>query len=163
MIRRLLPYPALAVALFTMWLLLAQSVSPGQLLLAALVAVFATRAMTALDPRPSSVGNWGRVLKLAGLVAVDILRSNLAVAWIVLSGRTNRTSSFIQLELELRDEIGLTILALIITATPGTAWIQFDRATGALLIHVFDLIDEEEWIRQLQTRYESLLMEIFEA
>src|SRR5690606_18128506 len=100
---------------------------------------------------------------LAWIVLVDILRSNLAVAWIVLSNPETRTSSFIQFDLELRDEVGLTILALIVTATPGTAWVQFDRASGTLIIHVFDLVDEEEWITLLKTRYERLLMEIFET
>ena len=102
-------------------------------------------------------------MKLARLVLIDILRSNLAVAWIVVSKRQARTSSFIQLDLELRSEAGLTLLALIITATPGTAWVQFDRASGSLLIHVFDLVDEEQWVDLLKTRYEALLMKIFEA
>ena len=59
--------------------------------------------------------------------------------------------------------MGLTVLALIVTATPGTAWVQFQRASGSLLIHVFDLVDEDEWIRLLKTRYEALLVEIFES
>ena len=162
MIARLLPYPALAAALFAMWLLLAQSISPGQLLLGAAVAVFGTRITASLNPRPARVYSWRKVVHLAYLVSLDILRSNVAVAWIVLTRKAKRRSGFIRLDLELRDEVGLAVLALIITATPGTAWVQFDRTTGALLIHVFDLVDEEEWIMLLRTRYEALLMEIFE-
>jgi multicomponent K+:H+ antiporter subunit E len=162
-IRRLIPYPGLAAALFVMWLLLAQSVSPGQLLLAASIAIIATRAMLFLQPRPARVRDWRKAFKLAGIVAIDIIRSNLAVASIIVSNRADRTSSFIQLQLELRNEVALTILALIITATPGTAWVQFDRTTGFLLIHVFDLVDEDEWISLLKARYEKLLMAIFES
>ena len=102
-------------------------------------------------------------VRLTGFVAVDILRSNLAVAQIILSRRTDRTSAFLPLRLELRNEHALAVLALIITATPGTAWVQFDRATGLLVIHVFDLVDEDEWVRLLKTRYEALLMAIFES
>ena len=163
MIRRWIPYPALAVALFVMWLLLAQSVSPAQILLGAAVACAATWAMAALQPRSSSVRNWKAIAKLAAFVAADILRSNLAVARIVLTRRADRTSSFIQLPLELRNEHALAVLALIVTATPGTAWVQFDRIRGILLIHVFDLVDEDEWIHLLKTRYEALLMVIFES
>lgn len=161
--RRLIPYPGLAAALFVMWLLLAQSVSPGQLLLAAFVATLASWTMVAIRPRPARVRNWGKALQLAWVVFLDILRSNLAVAWIVLSNRTDRTSSFIRLELQLRDEVALALLALILTATPGTAWVQFDRKSGSLLIHVFDLVDEDQWIRLLKTRYERLLMAVFES
>jgi multicomponent K+:H+ antiporter subunit E len=162
MIARLVPYPALAAALFAMWLLLAQSISPGQLLLGAAVALFGTRITASLNPRRARVYNWGKVIRLAYLVSIDILRSNAAVAWIILSRNAKRRSGFIRLDLRLQDEVGLAVLALIITATPGTAWVQFDRTTGALLIHVFDLIDEEEWIMLLRTRYEALLIEIFE-
>ena len=163
MIRRWIPYPGLATALFVMWLLLTQSYSPGQLLLGIFVAMVATWAMAALRPKPSIVRNWGKLMQLGGIVAYDILRSNLAVARIILSHGDDRTSCFIRLRLKLRNEHALAVLALIVTATPGTAWVQFDRASGILLIHVFDLVDEEEWIRLLKTRYESLLLKIFQS
>ena len=163
MIRRLLPYPALAAGLFIMWLLLTQSFSAAQLVLAMLVAGAGTGAMATLRPKISVIRNWRAAVRLTGFVAVDILRSNLAVAQIILSRRTDRTSAFLPLRLELRNEHALAVLALIITATPGTAWVQFDRATGLLVIHVFDLVDEDEWVRLLKTRYEALLMAIFES
>ncbi len=163
MIRRWLPYPALALALLVMWLLLMQSVSPGQILLGTLVATLGTWAMAALRTKSAIVRNWRTVLRLALLVAWDIMRSNLAVAKIILSRRAERTSAFLPLHLELRNEHALAVLALIITATPGTAWVQFDRATGMLMIHVFDLVDEEEWVRLLKTGYERQLMAIFES
>ena len=163
MIARLIPNPALAVVLFIVWLLLAQSTSPGQILLAALVATTAAWITASLRPRRARAVNWSKAVSLARIVLIDIARSNLAVARIVASNRQTRKSSFIQLDLELRDEVGLTVLALIVTATPGTAWVQFQRASGSLLIHVFDLVDEDEWIRLLKTRYEALLLEIFES
>lgn len=162
MIARLIPYPALSTALFIVWVMLAQSTSPGQLLLAVIAAVLAGKIMTSMRWRPTRISSWRTVMKLARLVFIDILRSNLAVASIVVSKRRTRTSSFILIGLEMRNEVGLTLLALIITATPGTAWVQFDRASGSLLIHVFDLVDEEQWVDLLKSRYEALLMEIFE-
>lgn len=162
MIRRLIPHPSLAAALLVMWLLLAQSISPGQLLLGAIIALAASWPMRFMQPRPIKVYDWGKAFQLLGIVIYDILRSNLAVANIILSNRTDRTSSFIKLQLSLQNEVALAMLALIITATPGTAWVQYDRATGMLLIHVFDLVDEEEWISLLKSRYEALLLAVFE-
>jgi multicomponent K+:H+ antiporter subunit E len=54
------------------------------------------------------------------------------------------------------------VLSLIITSTPGTAWFDYNGAHGMLLIHVFDLVDEEGWRHLIKSRYEYLLMEIFE-
>lgn len=160
---RVVPYPALAFGLFVMWLLLTQSFSPAQVLLGALVASLGTWAMAALRTNPPVVRNWRMALRLAGIVALDILRSNIAVASIIVSRRATRTAAFVRVDLKLRDEHALAVLALIITATPGTAWVQFDRASGMLMIHVLDLVDEEEWIRLLKNRYEALLMAIFES
>ena len=65
------------------------------------------------------------------------------------------------LPLELTNLHGLTILACIITATPGTLWVQQDRASNILLVHVLELVDEEAWIRLIKQRYEKALLEIF--
>ena len=62
----------------------------------------------------------------------------------------------------MRNPYGLAALACIITATPGTIWVEYESAHNSLLIHVLDLIDEEEWIRIIKQRYESHLMEILE-
>jgi len=64
--------------------------------------------------------------------------------------------------LELRDPTGLAVLSVIVTSTPGTAWFDYNAARGVLLIHVFDLVDEEGWRELIKSRYEHLLMEIFE-
>ncbi|MBI4048021.1 MAG: Na+/H+ antiporter subunit E, partial [Devosia nanyangense] len=69
---------------------------------------------------------------------------------------------FIEIPLELRDRVGLTILACIITATPGSAWLNYDSFRGVVLIHVLDLQDEAVWIATVKQRYEALLLEIFQ-
>lgn len=161
--RRWIPYPWLALVLWGLWLLLTQSLTPGQLLLGAAVAVLATRAMAALEPERFSARSLRAAAELAVLVPVDIVRSNFAVARIVLFPRRRRTPGFIRVPLELRSRPGLALFALIITATPGTLWVDLDRARGVLLVHVLDLDDEDAWIRLLKERYESRLREIFEA
>lgn len=155
-------YPLLTAGIFVMWLLLTQSFSPGQVLLGAAVALLASAAMARLRRSPSKIRSWRKLIKLAAIVTVDVIRSNIAVVKIALSPAGERHSQFVRLQLELRDTHALTILALIVTATPGTAWVQHNRLNGMLLIHIFDLVDEQAWIRLLKTRYERLLLEIFE-
>lgn len=159
--RRWLPYPVLTNALFVMWLLLTQSFSPGQVLLGAIVAISATWAMAALRPERPVIHSVRPAFRLAAIVTVDIVRSNFAVAAIILLPRKERVARFVHLPLELRNRHGLAVLALIITATPGTIWVEFDQARGNLIVHVLDLIDEQEWIALIKGRYEALLLEIF--
>ena len=158
--RRWVPHPRLAAALLAMWLLLNQSLSPGHLALGAVVALLASRGLAALRPEPVPIVSARPLLRLAGIVVADIVRSNFAVAAIVLFGRKS-VSGFVRLPLDIRNIHGLTVLACIITATPGTLWVQLDRANGILLVHILDLVDEEAWIRLIKSRYETLLLEIF--
>ena len=159
---RLVPYPLLAAALYTMWLLL-NGFTPGHAVLGLVVALGATLAMAALQPAKPRVRSWAAVVRLVAIVLVDITRSNLAVARIVLRGHDRRTTAgFVQIPLTLRDRTGLAVLACVVTATPGTAWIAHDTRSGVLLLHVLDLVDEQDWIRLITGRYERLLKEIFE-
>lgn len=158
---RWLPYPLLALGLLTMWILMT-GLSVGQVLLGGAVALFATKAMAALQPSKPRLRRWDLIPRLFGIVAYDIARSNLAVARLILRPRSERVSGFIAIPLDLRDRTGLALLACIITSTPGTAWVEYDSARSVLLLHVFDLVDEDAWIKLIKHRYEYLLMEIFE-
>ena len=158
---RWIPHPRQAVGLFVMWLLLTQSFSPGQVLLGGIVAILGSHAVSALRPERPTIKRLRPILKLAAIVLADIVRSNFAVAAIALFPRQQRVSGFVRLPLELSERHGLALLALIITATPGTIWVDFDRRRSSLLVHVLDLVDEEEWIRLIKQRYEALILEIF--
>ena len=66
------------------------------------------------------------------------------------------------LELTIRDDNAIALLACILTTTPGTAWLEYDRQTRMLLIHVLDTADGKDWQAIVSHRYERLLKEIFE-
>lgn len=159
---RLLPHPLMSAALVLMWLFLTRF-SLGHLLLGSVIAVLAGLALARIEPEAPRIRSWGALLRLLGVVSVDIVRSNWAVARLMMTngGHRGRTSGFVVIPLRLRDPVPLAFLALILTATPGTAWLEHDRQAGTLLLHVFDLIDEGEWHSLIRDRYEALLMEAF--
>ena len=159
---RLLPFPSVSAGLLVLWLLLNQTLSVGQVLLGSVIALVGGWALTALQPPEMRVGRPVAIVRLTAVVFADVIRSNIAVARIILdiSGR-EWNSGFVAIPLELRNPYGLATLACIITATPGTVWVDFKEASGKLTIHVLDLIDEEDWVRTIKGRYERLLLEIF--
>jgi len=160
--KRFFPFPLLLVSLVLMWLALT-GLSLGNLIVGILVALMAVHGFAALQPSRPKIKKWHLVPKLIGVVLLDILRSNIAVATIILQGRRRqRKSGFLTIPLDLRDPTGLAILSVIITSTPGTAWMDYNSARGEVLLHVFDLVDEAEWLDTIKNRYEHLLREIFE-
>jgi len=159
---RVFPYPLVTVSLIMMWLLLS-SFSLGQFIVGTSVALVAAQGMAALHPAKPGIRRWSLLPKLAAIVLYDIVRSNIAVAWLILrEGNNRRVSGFVTVPLELRSQMGLAVLGIILTATPGTAWLDYNSARGTLLLHVLDLVDENAWLTLIKTRYEHLLLEIFE-
>lgn len=159
---RLLPHPLLSLALALMWVLLTRF-SPGQALLGSAVAVLAGLVLARLEPQAPRIRAFRPLMRLMGIVSIDILRSNWSVARLILTnGRHGaRRSGFVHIPLRLRDPVPLALLAAILTATPGTAWLEYDPESGVLLLHVFDMIDDEAWRVLIRDRYESLLLEAF--
>lgn len=159
---RLLPYPLLVISLIITWLLLA-GFSFGQLLLGSIIALIAAWTLAALRPAKPRIKRWDLLPKLFAIVFYDIVRSNIAVASIILhGGKRIGKSNFMTIPLDLRDPTGLACLAIIITSTPGTIWVDYNSARSILTLHIFDLVDEAAWLNLIKNRYEYLLREIFE-
>ncbi|MDO5613400.1 MAG: Na+/H+ antiporter subunit E [Paracoccus sp. (in: a-proteobacteria)] len=160
---KLFPYPLLTLALTMIWLLLT-SFSAGNLILGSVIAVAAGLVVSRLHLSSPTIRRFGLLIHLGLIVGVDIIRSNIAVARIMIAGPdlAEKRSDFLEMQLRIRDRNALALLAIIVTATPGTAWLEYDPSSGKLLLHVLDLVDAEGFRALIQNRYEAALMEIFE-
>lgn len=152
-----------AATLIALWLLLNVSASPGQALLGATVAGGLLLGLRSLRPVRPRVRRPLAMAQLFGRVLADIVRSNFTVARIVLGRDRHRRirSGFVDVPLELRDPHALAVLAMIVTATPGTVWAGLAPDGATLTLHILDLVDEAQEIRIIKQRYERLLLEIF--
>jgi multicomponent K+:H+ antiporter subunit E len=153
--------PVLTGTLFLMWLLLNDSVSLGHVVLGLSLAVVLAWSSGLLRPLQPRIRRAHLALVLFGRVLLDIVQSNLAVARIVLGLRKPRPG-FVKIPLRLTDPHGLAVLAGIVTATPGTVWVDHDAVSSTLTLHVLDLTSEQEWIDWIKNRYEQLLLGVFE-
>nr|WP_298724722.1 Na+/H+ antiporter subunit E [uncultured Steroidobacter sp.] len=152
------------LGLTVLWLVLTESMTLGNVLLGLVVAfgmVLSFQKLRPVRPRLRQV-HVGFILLF--VVLKDIIKSNIAVGRIVLglTGGREVRSDFLDIPLDLRDPHGLAVLAMIVTATPGTVWSGLTDDSSVLRLHVLDLQDPEEWIRTIKTRYERPLREIFE-
>ena len=154
----------LVVVLLGLWLMLNQSLAPGHVLLGAALAVALAWAASRLRPLQANVSRFGVAMRLVLTVIMDIVRSNLSVARIVLGFTRQRDirSDFLRIPLDLRDPHGLAALAAIVTATPGTVWAGLSADGDILTLHVLDLQDEAQLIQLIKQRYEQPLRRIFE-
>ena len=159
---RWLPSPPTTLGLLALWLLLNQSVSPGHILLGSILGLLGPFLLKRLDVPPLKLRRPGAILRLLGIFIADMIRSNIAVARVILANDPRRKNGFVRIPLRLRSRYALATLACLITATPGTRWVSYDPATGVLVIHVLDLSEGDDWAALIERRYVGLLVEIFE-
>lgn len=161
--KRLVPAPVLSLALLVLWLLLNRSLSAGHIVLGTVLALAIPLLTAGLRPLPVRIRKPGAVLRLALAVAVDTVRSNVAVARLLLApGRRRHPAGFVHIPLDVRDPNALAVLATVVCITPGTAWAELALDRSMLLLHVLELDDAATVIANVKRRYEAPLMEIFE-
>jgi multicomponent K+:H+ antiporter subunit E len=156
--------PVLVLALVVVWLVLNQTLSAAQIVLGAILATLLAWSASALRPLQAKLKRLDVAVVLILVVLIDIVRSNVNVARVVLGlvSRREIRSGFLDIPLDMRDPHGLAALAVIVTSTPGTVWVGLSPAGDTLTLHVLDLRDEAEWIHLIKHRYEQPLMRIFE-
>ena len=150
--------------LFLVWLLFAQTLAFAQVVAGVALAFGASAVHRALGPHagPRRPHLW-RAARLVAVVAYDIVLSNIAVLRIVFApSDPARRAGFVAIPLETRHSGALAVLAIIVTATPGTSWAGYDPEGSVLTLHVLDLRDEPGLVRDFKARYERPLQEIFE-
>jgi multicomponent K+:H+ antiporter subunit E len=165
-VKGLLPAPLLSLALLLAWLTLNESASAGHLIIGATLAI-ALPALTARwRPDRPRLRHWGTLAALAITVLIDIVRSNIVVARLILGPEQRIQPRFVWLPLRIRDPHGIVTLAGIITMTPGTLSADLSADRRHLLIHAFDVDDDAAQaalIADIRTRYEAPLMRVFEG
>jgi multicomponent K+:H+ antiporter subunit E len=161
-VKRLLPAPLLSALLFVVWLLLAQTLDPAHILLAALLAVVVPWFTERLRPERPRIRRPLVIARLAGAVLWDIVLSNIEVARRILGPESAITPRFVWVPLELTDPHAILSLAGIITMTPGTLSAELSPDRRHLLVHAFNVDDEAALVAQIKARYETPLKEIYQ-
>jgi multicomponent Na+:H+ antiporter subunit E len=144
------------------WLLLWGSISPLTIVSGVLIALGLLRA----TPQPAvEVGLRFRplaVLKLLSLVTVDLFSSSLRVAWQVMTPRLPEPAIY-AVPLRVRGGLMITMVAIAVSAVPGSTVVDARPERGLLEIHVFDASapDAEESLRRDVRRLEQWITAAF--
>jgi multicomponent K+:H+ antiporter subunit E len=147
--------------LLTLWLLLNNSASAGHLLLGALLGVLIPWFTRRFWPEPATLRRPGAALRLAGRVLWDILVASFVVARFVLGPREAVRPAFLRVPLEVQGEFAITVLASVISLTPGTVSADLDPQRRYLLVHALSAEEPEVFVRHIKARYEAPIKEIF--
>jgi len=157
----LLPHPALSSFLLVLWLLLNNSVAPGHLVLGALLGVLIPLFTRRFWPERLALANPGLMLRFAGRVLWDIIVANFAVARVVLGPLSAVQPAFVRVPLDIQDAFPVSVLASVVSLTPGTVSADIDAERRYLLVHALSVDDTEALAHEIKARYEAPIKEIF--
>ena len=162
MMRRLFPHPALAGLLVLVWILLANTISVGTVVMALIVG-WLVPLFTAPYWRDKPLINLGwPLMGYVGLVIWDIVVANFQVAYLILFRRSRDLDScWLVIPLDIREPEAITTLAGTISLTPGTVSADVSADGRALLVHALDASDPEAEVARIKSRYEARLKRIF--
>ena len=154
---------SLLVVLAIGWIVATGHFTLPNLVLGAAVAGLVLVVFRERLARPPRFSRFLPVAALALVFVRELLLSALGVARLVLTPNLQRhlRPAIVAFPLTARGDGEITLLANLITLTPGTLSVDVSRDGRHLFIHVLSLRSREALIREIQRGFERRVMDVF--
>lgn len=153
----------LAIVLALGWIAVVGGFTLPNLLLGLAVAVFVIFLLRQRLRQPVPLRRIAAILSLALFFLRELLLSAFAVARLALSPalRSRLSPAIIAFPLTVKSEAEITLLANLITLTPGTLTIDVAADHGCLYVHALTLPSRQALIEAIATGLEKRVIEVF--
>jgi multicomponent Na+:H+ antiporter subunit E len=150
----------LNIGLAIIWMLLSGNASPVGFLSGYVIGIallFALRRFLHFDFYFRRVIS---IVKLILLFSWELILANIDVIKIVLSPKLNIQPGIIAVPTILKTEWEVTLLASLISLTPGTLSMYFSADGKIIYVHSINVPDKEAMIKQIKNTFERAIMEV---
>jgi len=144
-----------------LWASLIGPFSPSNLLVGALVGYVVLRLCGDRTETPTYIRRVLAILRLGIFTVKEIIVANLRVAWYTVSSLRSLRPGVLRVPLEPDStDAEITLLATLITLTPGTLTIDVAEERDALFVHVMHVDDPTSAIRDMKRGFERRIHEV---
>ncbi|HSJ66185.1 MAG TPA: Na+/H+ antiporter subunit E [Anditalea sp.] len=101
--------------------------------------------------------------KLVGFIfffLYELVKANVQVAYDVITPRYYMKPGIIRIPLHAKTDLEITLLANLITLTPGTLSLDVSDDKKVLYVHAMYVRDKDDFIRSIKNGFERRLLEI---
>jgi multicomponent Na+:H+ antiporter subunit E len=91
----------------------------------------------------------------------ELIKANVEVAYEVITPKLNMRPGIIMVPLDVKSDIAITVLANMISLTPGTLSIDVSNDKKVLFVHAMYLKDREKFIKGIKEGFERRILEVF--
>ncbi|SNS25483.1 multicomponent Na+:H+ antiporter subunit E [Belliella buryatensis] len=117
--------------------------------------------ITATDRRENKYFN--RIPKLIGFVfffLYELIKANIEVAYDVITPKHYMEPGIVKIPLDAKSDLEITLLANLITLTPGTLSLDVSDDRKVLYVHAMYVKDRAEFVAGIKNGFERRLLEI---
>lgn len=143
------------------WAAITGSVTPHNLVLGMLLSGLTLLLLRAQIPATLHRVRWGKLALLTGLFIKELWLSAFKVAILVLRPNMQLRPGIFAYPLTVTRDFEITLLANLITLTPGTLSVEVSEDRGTLYVHALDCRDPSAEKRAIQTGFERRIREAF--
>ncbi|MFD0931443.1 Na+/H+ antiporter subunit E [Psychroflexus salinarum] len=90
----------------------------------------------------------------------ELIKANIQVAYEVITPNLNMKPGIVALPLDAKTDLEITLLANLITLTPGTLALDVSTDRSVLYVHAMYVIDKKDFIEDIKQGFEKRLLEI---
>lgn len=151
----------LNIILACLWMFLESSFSFATFIIGFIIGIFLLLFMRRFLGSRFYIFRLFALVKLVFLFLHDLIVSTIHVSRIVLKKDMNIRPGIFRYDTTLETDWEVTMLALLITLTPGTLSIDISDDYKAIYVHSLHVPNIEEEIATIRKSYEGAIMEVF--
>jgi multicomponent Na+:H+ antiporter subunit E len=140
-----------------LWTALTEQLTASNFVLGLVVAHL---ALSLARGERSRIRKTGPALRFAAFFAKELVVSALRVAYDVLHPRPRMRPAIVSVPLDVRTNGQITLLAILITLTPGTLALDVSRDRRTLLVHAMFAADGDRVRRDIKNGFERRILEL---
>ncbi len=142
------------------WMLLHSTIDASTFIIGYLLGLLFIFGLRGFFNQPFYLKKVWAIWKLFVLFLKELILSNITVIKHVLKPKLNIRPGIFALETELKSSGEITLLASLITLTPGTLTLEVSPDQKTLYIHAMDIEDAEELVQSIKDSFEKAIMEV---
>ena len=91
----------------------------------------------------------------------ELVKANLEVAYEVSTPKFQMSPGIVKIPLDVKSNAGITLLANLISLTPGTLSLDVSNDRKVLFVHAMYISNREDFVNSIKNGFEKRILEIW--
>ncbi|HEY4601288.1 MAG TPA: Na+/H+ antiporter subunit E [Cerasibacillus sp.] len=143
-----------------MWMFLSETYTLTSFIAGYILGIILLLLLNRFIPGRFYLDRFVKIIQLIFLFIKELIKSNIDIVKLVYTPKPDIEPGIFAYETELKSDWELTLLANLITLTPGTLSVAFSNDNSTIYIHAMDIDDIDESIQSIKNTFEKAIMEV---